>query len=515
MPLTFVPMWVMAAGPVAAQQSPMMGASVTGASLLVWPFFPGSADVASSAAAADQANLGVTVADDVAGFLASDTQWQVSAFHADDAYVKQTLAAAAARGVLPGGNTGGMPVPGGATAGGAIPAPGGTDSGTLPTPGTVNPPETGPGFTTAGGTAGATTGGLPAPGGATTGTDTGTTPAPPDLPPAAPAAPAPPVPQLQQVATPENPGFNPAPAGGITNVLGFHFMLIGTIDSLTYNAATHSSTAQISATVYDTSVAGFYKVAAAPFFARGRSYGLQAQLTAAQAETLALQEAARQLSTKVARSGIIPLSLSQPRGQQHTGGGHKSSMAWLIPVIAVIAIGAFALSRGGGGSNNNNNNNVTSPNGGSSTLAPPRNAIATLTNVGSAFPVDLTFTASASGLNVRQYQVRRVGGGQNTIIDTIDASGGLSTFVFADSGLVPGQKYTYSVQAVGFNGQTSAATPFVTPTGSTLIIPGRPAPPSNVMVASITTGPGGSPQVNIAWQPSSDSFVGGYQVSRS
>jgi hypothetical protein len=284
-------------------------------------------------------------------------------------------------------------------------------------------------------------------------------------------------------------------------------VIVGRIDAVTYDETKHSATVALTATIYDTMGPQGLQVAATPFSVTGRSQDRRVKLGASEAEQLALHDAERQLSVKIVGSGILPKQLLKKRG-----GSHTSFLSILIPVVIGVAAVAILASNHGGSSHPASSGTGGNNGGGTGghTLLPPGNAIAEVAPYNGGFPVDLSFTPSASGNSVQRYDITRTSNGGSSVITSIASVTGSPTYTWADSSITPGQAYSYSVQAIGYNGETSASVMFQTPQGTTLIVPGQPTAPLGLSVTQTTTS-----SVTLQWTPSTAAFTAGYQVFRS
>ena len=495
MPVMAVPMWLAAAAPAVAQATaapvnpappagpvtqpaaPVVIGSpiVTSPSMLVWPF-SGSEEVPSSAAYADNANLGATAAEDMVGYLTTLVSWQVVVYHPDDAYIKQVVAAVNAANAAAAA----------AAAAGATPTGAGTTPGGGTTPGAATTPP-------------AAAGGLPAP--AAYVSPNGTQMRLAD-------EPAPPVPVN---TTPGAvPGVPPVGAGAIldpgvvstcvfTNEAGFHFLVMGNIDALTYNPTNHTATARMSAMVYDTGVRSDPREVGTPLAVEAQVKSPRAALTASQAERLALQAAARQMAFRIAELRILSGAYSAPPPRRHAKAG-RSFWSALLPIAIGVAAIAFAVSA----------------HSSSSSSQPTYNGDATMVSnvTGGTAHVDLAFTPLTLA-NIYKYVITRTGASGTVQTDSINVDTQLQSgrYISSDPTIIVGQPYMYSVQAEDFNGnRVGPSRPFLTPDGKTVIDPGQPGPPTGLQLA----GAASTAAVPLSWSASANpSLVAYYQVYRS
>jgi hypothetical protein len=300
--------------------------------------------------------------------------------------------------------------------------------------------------------------------------------------------------EIQRIITTTAPTSDDA--ARVARALGYDMVMTGTVDAASFDAGAHTATASLTAMVYDARQAGTPRLIAT-YTGTGTSAVQPAQVSAATAEDMAAQAAARQIANQVAPGAAMARRAA--RVQRH--GSNSSHILPIIIGVAAVALVAVAASHSSSHSNTallNNNQ-----------LAPPTNAVAQQAPSGSTFAIDLRWTASTAGTGVFKYVVHRIGPLGDTIIDTKQNFVDQQVFTSSDTGAVAGQSYRYYVVAVGFNGQTSSQVFFQTANGSTVIVAGQPQPPTNLSARLAGS------SVSLTWNPSADAFVSGYQVLRS
>jgi len=293
---------------------------------------------------------------------------------------------------------------------------------------------------------------------------------------------------------------SPMQAEQVANTLGYDAVLLGTIDQLAYNRAKNSASAQMSLQVYDARDPATAREIGGAVTVSGTSGAHSGALSADTLEGMALQQAAQRFVVQFSPVGSRASMTSSTRAH------HGFSLGHILPILAGAAAIAIIVAVA-------SNHGSSSSTPATSTFAPPQNAVAVQEPIGGAVGIDLRFSASTAGSAVENYLVVRHGPNGATPIDTILAQSGGPVYTTTDTqanGALPGATYSYTVQAMGFNGQLSVPVPFVAANGQTTITVGQPAPPTN-LAAQLA-----GKTVVLTWTPTVDAqFITGYQVVRS